>query len=229
VLDKASELINKRKEQIRLMDQLPKSLFIEMFGDPVENPMGWEPCSLDTVCCLITDGTHQPPKYVERGVPFLFVSNIVNNELVYDTDKYITRDEYEKLIKRTPVEVGDILLTIVGSYGNPAIIRSTKEFCFQRHIAYLKPNQKLISSVYLHSAFLSSFVKNQIEDKVKGVAQKTLNLSELKNVKIIIPPLSLQNEFADHIKAIEQQMALLQEGLSKMETAYKALMQEYFG
>ncbi|HJJ43159.1 MAG TPA: restriction endonuclease subunit S [Methanocorpusculum sp.] len=229
VLDTASGLIKKRKEQIRLIDQLAKSLFVEMFGDPVENPRGWEHIQLDIVCHLITDGTHQPPKYVDQGIPFLLVSNIVNNNLTYETEKYITRDDYKILIKRTPVVIGDILLSIVGSYGNPAIIRSTKEFCFQRHIAYIKPNQNLISSVYLHSAFLSSFVKNQIEDKVKGVAQKTLNLSELKKIIIPLPPLSLQKEFADRIDAIEKQKALFETGLEKLEMNYRALMQEYFG
>ena len=207
-----------------MLDELVKSRFIEMFGclkkDTIE---------LKDICTIITDGTHQPPKFYSEGIPFLFVSNIINNEIRYKTDKYISREDYEVLIKRTPIEVGDILLTTVGSYGNPAIVCSEQEFCFQRHIAYMKPIKKEVNSVYLHSAFLSDAVKRQIEIKVKGIAQKTLNLSELKTIRISLPPLDLQNRFAAFVEVTDKSKFEIQKSLEKLETLKKALMQQYFG
>jgi type I restriction enzyme S subunit len=224
VLDRASALIEKRKAQLAKLDLLIKSQFIEMFGGALAH----EEVELKNICSIITDGTHQPPRFYDIGIPFLFVSNIVDNEISYQTNKYITRDDYNTLIKRTPIEIGDILLTTVGSYGNPAIVRSEKEFCFQRHIAYLKPNRECVDSVYLHSAFLSDQIKRQIESKVKGIAQKTLNLSELKTINVQIPPLHLQKQFATFAYQVKTQKSKLQQSLAKMEQNYKSLMQKCF-
>lgn len=159
-----------------------------MFGDIPQEKF----VPLIDVCKIITDGTHQPPNFCDEGIPFLFVSNLANNEIDYDTEKFISRETYSELIKRTPIELGDILLSTVGSYGHPAVVTDDREFCFQRHIAYLKPKSDLIESRYLYGALLSPIGQEQIERGVKGIAQKTLNLSEIR--KIRIPAVSLERQ-----------------------------------
>jgi len=206
-------------------DELVKSRFVEMFGDEL-NPYAVE---LNDICRIITDGTHQPPKFINAGIPFIFVSNIVGNEITYDTDKFIAREDYEVLIKRTPIEVGDILITTVGSYGNPAIVRSQRAFCFQRHIAYMKPKQEQVNSVYLHVALLSNAIRKQIEVRVKGIAQKTLNLSELKTIKVNLPPLELQNSFADFVRQTDKSKFELQRAIDELDATYKSLLREKLG
>lgn len=152
------------------------------------------------VCRIITDGTHQPPKFTSSGIPFLFVSNIVTNKITYETEKYISSETYAELIKRTPIEIGDILLSTVGSYGHPAVVECEKPFCFQRHIAYLKPKMDVVNSRYLYVVLLSEDVQKQIDEKVKGIAQKTLNLSEIKKIHFPLPSMELQNEFAAFVE-----------------------------
>ena len=187
----ANNLKEKYEELLAITDDLVKSQFIELFGDiPAEDYK-----SLSDVCKIITDGTHQPPKFVDKGIPFLLVSNITSNAITYDTPKYITKETYDVLMKRTPIEIGDILLSTVGSYGHPAIVKDTTPFSFQRHIAYLKPDSSIINSVYLHTAILSEDVQNQIEVMVLGVAQKTLNLSSIRGIKIPVPSLERQLSF----------------------------------
>ena len=187
----ANDLKEKYEELLAVTDDLVKSQFIELFGDiPVEDYK-----SLSEVCKIITDGTHQPPKFVDKGIPFLLVSNITGNIITYDTPKYITQETYDILMKRTPIEIGDILLSTVGSYGHPAIVKDNTPFSFQRHIAYLKPDVSKINSVYLHTAILSEDVQNQIEVLVLGVAQKTLNLSAIRGIKIPVPSLERQLSF----------------------------------
>ena len=187
-LDKINRIINKRRLEIQKIDDLVKSQFIEMFGDIPQEKF----VPLIDVCKIITDGTHQPPNFCDEGIPFLFVSNLANNEIDYDTEKFISRETYSELIKRTPIELGDILLSTVGSYGHPAVVTDDREFCFQRHIAYLKPKSDLIESRYLYGALLSPIGQEQIERGVKGIAQKTLNLSEIR--KIRIPAVSLERQ-----------------------------------
>ena len=222
---KLEQLISLRKQQLAKLDELVKARFVEMFGD-ISNS---RKVPMQDVCKIITDGTHQPPKFVLSGIPFLFVSNIVTNEIHYDAEKFISEETYNELIKRTPIEVGDVLLSTVGSYGHPAVVKENKPFCFQRHIAYLKPNNSVVNSEYLRCAILSTDLQRQIDESVKGIAQKTLNLSEIRKLRLPLPSLSLQNQFAAFVERIDQQKQTVQQSLEKLELMKKALMQEYFG
>lgn len=217
-------LISLRQRQAKKLDELVKARFVEMFG---ERKYGEKP--LSDVCKLITDGTHQPPQFVDAGIPFLLVSNLVHNEITYDTEKFISKESYQELIKRTPVEIGDILLSIVGSYGHAGVVRTDKPFCFQRHIAYIKPDFSKLNSEFLHQALLSDAVKYQMEKRVKGIAQKTLNLSELKKIIVPIPPLPLQTEFAHFVHEIDREKERIQKSAALLETLKRSLMQQYFG
>lgn len=224
-LDKVAEGIGLCRKMLGELDLMVKAKFVEMFGNIPET----EFVTMGSVCSLITDGTHQPPKFVDSGIPFLFVSNITTNMLTYNAEKFISAETYAELMKRTPVEIGDILLSTVGSYGHPAIVKSNKQFSFQRHIAFLKPRHNIIDSTFLHSAILTAGVQRQIEAKVKGIAQKTLNLSEIRTLRFPLPPLQEQERYAALVKNINKSKLTIQEIRDKMETEKLALMQEYFG
>ena len=190
VLGLVENIIDARKKEIVELDNLVKSRFVEMFSNERQH------YRLNEVCKIITDGTHQPPEFVSCGIPFIFVSNIVNNVISYNTEKYSTQETYNSLIVRTPIEMGDIILSTVGSYGHPAVVKNNKKFLFQRHIAYLKPKHEIVDSDFLHSALLSSNVQQQIDRQVKGIAQKTLNLSAIKQLVVPIPKILEQRKFA---------------------------------
>lgn len=223
-LNVITHLISLRQQQAEKLDELVKARFVEMFG---KCKYGGDP--LSNVCKLITDGTHQPPQFVDAGIPFLLVSNLVHNEITYDTEKFISKESYQELIKRTPVEIGDILLSIVGSYGHAGVVRTDKPFCFQRHIAYIKPDFSKLNSEFLHQALLSDAVKYQMEKRVKGIAQKTLNLSELKKIVVPIPPLALQTEFSHFVHEVDCEKERIQRSAALLETLKRSLMQQYFG
>lgn len=224
VLDKVSGLIAKRRQQLDKLDELVKSRFIEMFGDVPEE----EKVTIAEICKIITDGTHQPPKFTNTGIPFLFVSNIITNDICYDAEKFISKETYAELIKRTPIEIGDILLSTVGSYGHPAIVKTDRRFCFQRHIAYLKPKSDMVKSEYLRGAILSDNVQRQIDERVKGIAQKTLNLSEIRKIRLPLPPMKLQEKFTTFVVQTDKSKLVIQKSLERLEILKKALMQEYF-
>ena len=200
ILDQLDAIIEKRHDELNMIEQLVKSRFIELFGDTPDV----EKVAIADICRIITDGTHQPPKFVSEGIPFLFVSNIVTNEIRYDAQKFISEETYAELIKRTPIAIGDILLSTVGSYGHPAVVKTEKPFCFQRHIAYLKPNADIVDSEYLRGAILSADVQRQIDEGVKGIAQKTLNLSEIRKIKLPLPPIESQKQFAAFVEQTDK-------------------------
>ena len=198
ILERVSNIIQLRKQELQKLDDFIKARFVEMFGN--EKKL----MTMNEVCAIITDGTHQPPKFSDAGIPFIFVSNITGDKVTYDAEKFIDQDTYDVLIKRTPIEIGDILLSTVGSYGHPAVVKTDKRFLFQRHIAYLKPKKELVDSDYLHGAILSPDAQRQIEEGVKGIAQKTLNLSEIKKMKIPVPSLDRQKEFAVFVLQVDK-------------------------
>lgn len=197
-LDLVDGIIRMHQKQLQKLDDLVKARFVELFG----------PCqsmaSMDELCSIITDGTHQPPKFHTDGIPFIFVSNLVKNTVTYNAEKFISEETYSELYKRTPIEVGDLLLSTVGSYGHPAVVVEDRKFLFQRHIAYLKPKRDIVNSVYLHAALLSPDSQRQIEEKVKGIAQKTLNLSEIRKILIPLPSIEDQNAFEVFVKQTDK-------------------------
>ena len=222
-LEKLQSILSLRRAQLAKLDKLAKCRFVEMFGYIELN------YRLEDLCSLITDGTHQPPQFTDSGIPFLLVSNIKENYINYETYKFIDEQTYRHLIKRTPVETGDLLLSTVGSYGHPAIVQGTQRFCFQRHIAFLKPIRERVNSVYLHQAILSDNVQEQIEKSVLGVAQKTLNLSAIRRLVIPYPPIEKQNSFASFVQRIDKLRVAVQASLDKTQQLFDSLMQEYFG
>ena len=222
-LDKIANIIVARKQQLELLDELVKARFVELFGD-CNNLI-----SMEDVCSIITDGTHQPPKFQESGIPFILVSNLSNNTITYNTEKYISEETYSALYKRTPIEIGDLLLSTVGSYGHPAVVTEDTRFLFQRHIAYLKPKREIVNSFYLHSALLAPDGQRQIEEKIKGIAQKTLNLSEIRKIMIPVPEIEEQNQFSDFVRAIDKSKVAIQKSLDETQILFDSLMQKYFG
>lgn len=197
-LNKIDAIINRRRQQLQELDRLVKSRFVELFGK-CENMV-----AINDLCSIITDGTHQPPKFKDKGIPFIFVSNLANNTVTYNAEKFISDETYNELIKRTPIEIGDVLLSTVGSYGHPAVVTENRKFLFQRHIAYMKPRHEMINSFYLHSALLAPDGQRQIEERVKGIAQKTLNLSEIRKIMIPIPSIEEQNQFEKFIRKVDK-------------------------
>jgi restriction endonuclease S subunit len=206
ILDKADRVRRKRQEAIRLTEELGRSIFLDMFGDPVTNPKGWEVVKLNDICNRITDGTHQSPTWSIEGIPFLFVSNIVDGEIDFNVSKYIDNRSWKDLTSRCPIELNDILYTTVGSYGNAALVRTTDKFCFQRHIAHIKPNISKIHPEFLLGLMQSDGIKKQADRQARGVAQKTLNLRELKAFQVFLPPTDLQEKYVSTRKRTELQL-----------------------
>lgn len=223
ILKEVNRLIYYHQQQLQKLDELVKARFVEMFGSCKRM------ASMNELCSIITDGTHQPPKFQSNGIPFIFVSNLVKNTVTYNAEKFISEETYSELYKRTPIEVGDLLLSTVGSYGHPAVVAEDRKFLFQRHIAYLKPKHDIVNSFYLQAALLSPVGQSQIEKKVKGVAQKTLNLSEIKKILVPLPSIEEQNAFEAFVKQTDKLKNAIQKALNKTQVLFDSLMWRYFG
>jgi type I restriction enzyme S subunit len=228
VLDKAEALRAKRRAALAELDSLTQSIFLDLFGDPLKNTKHIKTAKLGSLCVRVTDGTHQPPKWSTDGHPFLFVSNIVTGEITFDTEKFISEETHAELTRRCPIELGDVLYSTVGSYGVPAIVRSERKFAFQRHIAHLKPDRTLLDSQFLAAMLASPPLKRQADRAAKGVAQKTVNLSEIREFVVFQPPLTLQREFARRVGVVEKLKTAQRASLAELDALFATLQHRAF-
>ncbi len=228
VLDRAEALRAKRRAAIAQLDILPQAIFLDMFGDPVANPKGFPTNSLGELCTRITDGTHQPPEWSATGHPFLFVSNVISGEITFDTEKCISDQTHTELTRRCPIEVGDVLYSTVGSYGVPAVVRTARKFAFQRHIAHLKPERSVLNSEFLRVMLASPPLKRQADRAARGVAQKTVNLSDIRDFLVFSPSLEVQCAFARRVAAVEDLKATHRASLSELDALFASLQHRAF-
>ena len=229
-LDKINELIRLKKEQLKDYDNLAQSIFYEMFGDPVENEKKWEVKRLGEVCVKITDGDHMPPPKSELGIPFLTISDInkETRELDFSNTYFVPIEYYNNLKEERKAKLNDVLYTVTGSYGIPVIVKDERQFCFQRHIALIRPQKEVLSTYFLCYWVLSAAVKSIADKVATGIAQKTVGLNSIRKFEIIIPPLPLQHLFAQRIKQIEHQKSEVAKAITDLETLLASRMQHWF-
>jgi type I restriction enzyme S subunit len=231
ILDAADALRQKDKALLAKYDELTQSLFLDMFGDPVSNPKGWEIMNLGEITDLVTDGKHGNCSD-EPGSGYYFVSakDIRNNKINYLNSREIPKAEFEEVDKRTNLQPGDLVMINTGAtIGRMAIasdIPETRRSTFQKSVAVIKVKKDIISSFFLQYVFelgLETFA-----NMGSGSAIKNLLLSEMRRFNIILPSLHLQNQFAERVQVIEQQKAIAQKSLEKSEELFNSLLQKAF-
>ena len=153
---------------------------------PFELPDGWAWSRLGAVAEAIGDGDHQPPPQTSFGVPFLVISNISGGRLSFENTRFVSKEYFSQLPETRKPRNGDLLFTVTGSYGIPVLIDSDDKFCFQRHIAIVRPCT--ISNRYLYVILGSSYVKSICDAKATGTAQKTVGLATLRELLIPVAP-----------------------------------------
>lgn len=148
---------------------------------------------LKEICNKITDGSHNPPKGVETSEYLMLSSKNINNDLItYSDPRYLQKDMFELENKRTNIERGDILLTIVGTVGRCAVYDSDEKVVFQRSVAVIKPNKEIVDSRFLMYKLIS--MTNYFEKEARGVAQKGIYLKQLADIEIKLPNLEMQKK-----------------------------------
>ena len=200
-LDNVNQIIEIKKKQVRDLNTIVKSQFVEMF----ENEK-YPKKTLNELTNKITDGSHNPPTGIAENEGYMMLSsqNIINNSINYENVRFLKKEDFEKENLRTNLNRGDVLLTIVGTVGRTAIITDETNITLQRSVAVLKPTKE-INSIYLVGAINSNDVIRQLNKGAKGVAQKGIYLNDIKKILIAVPPIELQNRFADIVKQIDKQ------------------------
>lgn len=237
VLDKASKLISLRKQQLAKLDELVKARFVEMFGDSVANTKNFPSTTLETVMTVFPqNGLYKPQTdYVQddTGIPILRIDAFYNGKVTnWNTLKRLICSETE--IDRYLLKENDIVINRVNSIeylGKCAHIVGLKEkTVFESNMMRFHMDEKKVNAVYVTEVLCTEDIYRQILRRAKkSVNQASINQEDVKSLEILVPPLSLQNQFAAFVERVDQQKQTVQQSLEKLELMKKALMQEYFG
>lgn len=216
----AKELLAEiRAEKARLIKEkkIKKSKPLPEITDeekPFDIPDSWEWVRLDDICKSISDGDHQAPPKSENGVPFLVISDVRSGKLNFKNTRHVPVEYFKTLSpERIPLK-GDILFTVTGSYGIPVLINVDMEFCFQRHIALLKP---MIDYTFLSYILESPFIKTQCDAVATGTAQKTVGLKSLKSLLLPLPPLYEQGRIITKIEELQPDIDAYDKAQTKLQ------------
>jgi type I restriction enzyme S subunit len=229
LLDEADKLRRLNAAVLEKYDALTEAVFLEMFGDPVRNPNNFQVYKMDEICTKVTDGTHDTPERLKAGIKFITGKHIRPFQINYDNSDYVTEEVHRNIYRRCNPEFGDVLYTNIGvNLGTAALNIVEYEFSM-KNVALLKPKKDVLIGRFLEH-FLNSFnMKSRIKWMASiGGAQQFLSLTEIRRLKVIVPPLHLQTQFATRIQNIEAQKIKAQAALRKSEELFNALLQRSF-
>lgn len=239
VLDKVTSLISLRKQQLAKLDELVKARFVEMFGEPVSNPYKFEVRSLqnmldDGIITYHLDGNHgsdypRNEEFVESGVSYISANCIIDDTVNLNLAKHLTEERAAKLRKGIAQDE-DVLFAHNATVGPVAILhtRETKVILGTSLTAY-RCNKQRILPAYLKAYMQSEGFVRQYTKDMKQTTRNQVPITAQRKYLFIVPPLSLQNQFAAFVERVDQQKQTVQQSLEKLELMKKALMQEYFG
>ena len=181
-------------------------------------------------CCLsISDGDHLPPPKSNAGIPFITISNIDStNHLDFKNTLFVPIEYYDKLDSIRKAQIGDIIYSVVGSFGKPVLIKDNKKFAFQRHIAILRPNSSIVDSRYLYYVMLTREFYMQADSVAIGAAQRTISLTSLRNMKVKLPSLDFQQRIATILSRYDSLIENYQKQIKLLEESAQRLYKEWF-
>lgn len=210
-LNKINVVIELRRKQLELLDELVRARFVEMFGDPVTNPKGWETTSIGDECYYIKDGPHKSLPDIGRdngGHPFISVRNIVNGYIDFSDARYISDENYYDSIKKCHPEKGDMLYSKGGTTGIAKLIDIDEPFANWVHVAVLKFDKFRLNGIFFENMLNGDYCYSQSQRLTKGIANRDLVLSAMAQIKLYCPPLELQNQFASFVQEIDKSRLL---------------------
>lgn len=226
-LDLLSSIIEKKKAQLKELDQLAQSIFYTMFGDPITNEKGWEVKKFEEVCRAIGDGLHGTPQYDANGtIAFINGNNLIDGKItITPKTLYVNNSEAQKI--HIELDTNTILLSINGTLGKTAVYNNEK-VVLGKSACYCKLTNKL-NVAFVLSLMNTNTFKCFLESNSSKSTIKNVGLKAIRNYKVILPPLPLQQEFTSKIEAIERQKALIQHSIVETQTLFDSRMDYWFG
>ena len=228
ILDKADAVRRKRQSAIALTEELWRSAFLEMFGDPVTNSKGWEFFELQAVTECIVDCPHSTPDWTDNGIICLRTSNLTEGGWNWDDTRYVTEEDYRNRTSRAEIFSGDIILSREGTVGIAAIVPDEFQVCMGQRLVQVRPEQRLIKPSYLLRLLLWQLAPERIGKLMRGSTSQHLNVKDLRSMSIPVASLELQEQFSKLARQIDALKEKMIKSESEQEKNFNSLLQRAF-
>ena len=232
-LDWINYIIRNRQRQLKKLDELVKSRFIELFVTD-KNVCNWSQVRISDVSTDMRTGPFgsalHHDEFVDSGVFVLGIDNAVENRFSYNRMRYITEEKYNQL-KRYTVYPGDVIITIMGTVGRSAVIpQDMPKAISTKHLACITPDSAVVDPCFLSSAFqMHPAIRLQLQNQCKGAIMDGLNLTIIKELRFQLPPIDQQKQFSEFVGQTDKSKFVIQQALDKAQLLFDSLMQKYFG
>lgn len=230
-LDCMVRIIKTRQQELQKLDELIQARFVEMFGNPILNPMGWGKKCLKDVCTKLNDGTHFSPESFEVGeYKYVTAKNIKLSGFDFSNISYVSEEVHRPIFERCNPEYEDVLYIKDGATTGIAMVNTLKEeFTLLSSVALLKQDRKIMNGYFLTALLNNEDMYTNIRNNMGGAAITRLTIAKLNSIKVMVPPIDLQNQFAAFVHQINKSKFEVQKSLEKTQLLFDSLMQEYFG
>ena len=188
----------------------------------------WKEYKLGDICRSIADGDHMPPPKSDRGIPFVTISNIVDNRLDFGNTHFVPQSYYDGLDDKRRPHIGDTIYSVVGTFGKPVYVNDNKPFVFQRHIAILRPDESKIVPQFLYYSLLSPQFYRKADVMAVGAVQRTISLTSLRKSTINIPSLNIQSNIVSILSSLDDKIAVNKKICENLEAQAQALFKHWF-
>ena len=231
VLDNVSNIIDIHQKELKYLDELVKARFVEMFGNPISNPLSWEKRTLKEVCVKVNDGTHSSPESYESGqYKYITAKNIKISGFDFSNITYVSEEIHRPIYNRCNPEIGDVLYIKDGATTGIAMVNTLEEeFTLLSSVALLKQNRSIMNGYFLTALLNNEDMYKDIRNYMGGAAITRLTIAKLNSINVILPPIELQNNFADFVKQVDKSREIIQKKIDTYQELFDKLMQEYFG
>lgn len=233
IMNHASGIISARQQQLQKLDELVKARFVEMFGDTKSNEREWRTMPLHKVLesgSSVSYGIVQTGDDVKDGVPVFRPVDIAGGRIPTRSQLKRTTTEISNQYSRTLLKGYELLITVRGSVGETFRVNSEFAGCnVGRNIVPLRFDTSLVEYSFMQHFFAQSGTKRVLESMTKGIALQGLNMSEFREINVIIPDMNLQLKFAAFVEQVDKSKAAVQKALDEAQTLFDSLMQQYFG
>lgn len=232
LLDKMSNVINIRNQELQYLDELIKARFVELFGDPDTNPRGWDEVALSEKLDVIGGYAFKSDQFDEEsGIPVLRIGNINAGFFRPVNLVYWQKDEN---LERYAMYPGDLVMSLTGTvgkddYGNVCILDNEYEMYYLNQRNAKLEIKEGIDKYYLSQLLQFEQIKKKLTGISRGVRQANISNKDILNLVVPVPPMDLQNQYADFVNQVDKSKAVIQKALEKTQVLFDSLMQQYFG
>ena len=232
LFNQIDELIWAETKKLDLLDELVKSRFIELFGDPEDSTTEWERTAFSSVCIDMHQGINtvaDKVEYVNSGLPIIQSKNITSGYLDLEDVRYVTESDYEYYRNKYNPKPSDLLVCNIGTIGKSLIVENEVDFLIAWNLFLIKLNKELVNPIFVKVFIELLNQQNYFEKYMTGGTVKFVNKKTMGNISTPLPPMALQEQFVAFVEQTDKSKMAIQQSLDKLETLKKSLMQEYFG